>query len=62
MSPRAPVKRRAARPAATAPVRLLPRETDTVEARIAGRSVTLTNLRKPFWSADRKSTRLNSSH
>jgi len=35
---------------ATAPLaRLLPRETNTVEARIGGRSVTLTNLRKPFW-------------
>ncbi len=49
MSRRALAKRRAARPAATPPVRLLPRETDTVEARIGGRAVTLTNLRKPFW-------------
>ncbi len=49
MSRRALAKRRATRPAAAAPVRLLPRDTDTVEARIGGRSVTLTNLRKPFW-------------
>jgi len=49
MSRRALAKRRAARPAPTPPLRLLPRETDTVEARVAGRAVTLTNLRKPFW-------------
>ena len=49
MSPRAQPRRRAARPAATASARLLPRDADTVEARVAGRAVTLTNLRKPFW-------------
>ncbi|HTI57243.1 MAG TPA: hypothetical protein VMC04_23610, partial [Verrucomicrobiae bacterium] len=49
MSPRAPARHRAARPATTPPARLLPRDTDTVEARVGGRSVTLTNLRKPFW-------------
>jgi len=52
MTSRSPAKRRAGRPAATSPVRLLPRETDTVQARIGGRSVTLTNLRKRFWPDD----------
>jgi hypothetical protein len=46
MSPGPLAKRRATRPAAPPLARrLLPRETDTVEARIGGRSVTLTNLR-----------------
>src|SRR5262245_35059628 len=62
MSPRAAVKRRSgARRAARRPVRrpslgpatptagLLPRDTDTVQARVGGRTVPLTNLRKPFW-------------
>ncbi|HEY7253198.1 MAG TPA: non-homologous end-joining DNA ligase [Methylomirabilota bacterium] len=46
MSPRAPARRRAA-PAG--PARPLPRDVDTVQVRIGGRSVTLTNLGKPFW-------------
>jgi bifunctional non-homologous end joining protein LigD len=49
MSPRTAAPRRVARPATAPPSRLLPRDADTVEARIGGRSVTLTNLRKPFW-------------
>src|SRR5262245_7596786 len=65
MSPRAAVKRRSgARRAARRPVRrpslgpatptagLLPRDTDTVQARVGGRTVPLTNLRKPFWPAE----------
>ena len=59
MSPRAAGKatRRARRSPARPPARrappsaagLLPRDADTVQARIAGRTVALTNLRKPFW-------------
>jgi len=49
VSSRAPTRRRVARPAATPLARLLPRDADTVQARIGGRAVTLTNLRKPFW-------------
>ena len=51
---RPPARRAARRPAPAAPpagggAGLLPRDTDTVQARIGGRTVTLTNLRKPFW-------------
>ena len=49
MSPRASARRRAPRPPTTPPARLLPRDTDTVQARVGGRAVALTNLRKPFW-------------
>ena len=31
---------------------MLPRDVDTVQARVGGRVVTLTNLRKPFWTAE----------
>ncbi|HEU4438342.1 MAG TPA: non-homologous end-joining DNA ligase [Methylomirabilota bacterium] len=49
MSPRAPARRRPARAAPSPAARLLPRDADTVQARVGGRVVTLTNLRKPFW-------------
>src|SRR5215470_13259377 len=40
-------------PAPAAPAAgLLSRDTDTVQARIGGRTVPLTNLRKPFWPAE----------
>jgi bifunctional non-homologous end joining protein LigD len=40
-------------PAPAAPAAgLLPRDIDTVQARIGGRTVPLTNLRKPFWPAE----------
>lgn len=48
MSPRAAARGRAKRPAAPSSHQL-PRDTGTVEARFGGRSVILTNLRKPFW-------------
>src|SRR6185369_10814874 len=41
--------RRPARRAPPSAAGLLPRDADTVQARIAGRTVALTNLRKPFW-------------
>lgn len=49
MSPRAPARRRPspAAPASAAP--RLPRDVDTLQVRVGGRTVTLTNLRKPFW-------------
>ena len=49
MSPRAPARRRPARavPASAAPQ--LPRDVDTLQVRVGSRTVTLTNLRKPFW-------------
>ena len=51
MTPRAPA--RAPRDArALDPARLVPPGVDTVEVRDGRRSVTLTNLRKPFWKAD----------
>ena len=44
MTPRAPARSRSSPPALR-----LPLDQDTVELRAGGRSVTLTNLRKPFW-------------
>jgi bifunctional non-homologous end joining protein LigD len=49
MSPRAPARRRAARAAPASAAPRLPRDVDTLQVRVGGRSVTLTNLRKPFW-------------
>jgi len=41
-----------ARSRAPDPLALIPAGVDTVEVRAGGRSVTLTNLRKPFWRAE----------
>jgi len=49
MSPRAPASRRPTRAAAATSAARLPRDVDTVQVRVGGRTVTLTNLRKPFW-------------
>ncbi|HKW92992.1 MAG TPA: non-homologous end-joining DNA ligase, partial [Methylomirabilota bacterium] len=43
---------RPARRAARAFAQTLPRDAERVEARLGGRAVTLTNLRKPFWTAE----------
>jgi bifunctional non-homologous end joining protein LigD len=51
MSRKATARRAPARPAARG-ASVLPRDADTVEARLGGRSVTLTNLRKPFWTEE----------
>jgi bifunctional non-homologous end joining protein LigD len=48
-STRAPREPRPALPAGAAGKRLIPRDADTVEVRVAGRAVTLTHLRKVFW-------------
>jgi bifunctional non-homologous end joining protein LigD len=48
MSPRTRAAARAD-PAALRPAQRLPQDADTVHARVSGRVVTLTNLRKPFW-------------
>ncbi|HWP73166.1 MAG TPA: hypothetical protein VNU03_01580, partial [Methylomirabilota bacterium] len=57
MSPRPAGRRRAPRAAAAAPARLLPRDTNTVEARAGGHAVTLTNLRKSFWPDEGRTKR-----
>ena len=49
MTPRARSAVRPARTSAARPTQRLPQDVDTVQARVAGRVVTLTNLRKPFW-------------
>jgi bifunctional non-homologous end joining protein LigD len=49
MTPRARSAVRPARTGAARPTQRLPQDVDTVQARVAGRVVTLTNLRKPFW-------------
>jgi bifunctional non-homologous end joining protein LigD len=49
MSPRAPARRRPARAAPASAAPRLPRDVDTLQVRVGGRTVTLTNLRKPFW-------------
>jgi bifunctional non-homologous end joining protein LigD len=49
MSPRARPVAPPARTGAARPTQRLPQDVDTVQARVAGRVVTLTNLRKPFW-------------
>ena len=49
MSPRAPARRRASRGAPASAAPRLPRDVDTLQVRVGGRTVTLTNLRKPFW-------------
>jgi bifunctional non-homologous end joining protein LigD len=49
MSPRAPARRRPAPAARPAAATRLPRDVDTLAVRVGGRTVTLTNLRKPFW-------------
>ena len=41
--------RAAPAPSAGAAARIIPRDADTVEVRVGGRAVRLTNLRKPFW-------------
>ena len=48
-STRAPREPRPALPSGAAGKRLIPRDADTVEVRVAGRAVTLTHLRKVFW-------------
>jgi bifunctional non-homologous end joining protein LigD len=57
MSPRPAARRRAPRAAAASPARLLPRDTNTVDARVGGHAVTLTNLRKPFWPEEGRTKR-----
>jgi bifunctional non-homologous end joining protein LigD len=49
MNPRAPARRRPSRAALASAAPRLPRDVDTLQVRVGGRTVTLTNLRKPFW-------------
>src|SRR5678815_955186 len=48
-STRTPREPRPTLPAAAAGSRIIPRDAETVEVRVAGRAVTLTHLRKVFW-------------